>query len=183
MMISNVACAWILVAFLHCAAAAPPSGGLRVGLLTQVGPFLLQYTISVPHRSLLTPTQWPPIKGLYRDAECVAWALQSLPLALRPTKASISDLSVFVVPSLYNADNHTLIVHYLEREWTHQPGNPDPIAHISQPRELSALASALAPRAAVAHSVLAWCAKAAAHRTILSRLVRAHALAGARRCM
>jgi glycosyltransferase involved in cell wall biosynthesis len=114
----------------------------------------------------LTHTQWPPIKGLYRDAECVAWALQSLPLALRPAKATISDLSVFVVPSLYDADNHTLLVHYLEREWTHKPGNPDPIAHISQPRELSALTSALAPRAAVAHSVLAWCANAAAHRTI-----------------
>jgi hypothetical protein len=104
---------------------------------------------------LLTPSQWPPIKGLYRDAECVAWALQSLPLSLRPT-AFIEHLSAFVVPALYDADNHTLSVHYFKKEWLPFPGNPDPIAHISQSEEASALLSALQPHPSLQHSVLEW---------------------------
>jgi hypothetical protein len=36
----------------------------------------------------------------------VAWALQSLPLSLKPAKAAIAQLSAFVVPSLYDADTH-----------------------------------------------------------------------------
>jgi hypothetical protein len=107
----------------------------------------------------LTRAQWPPIKGLYRDAECVAWALQSLPLSIRPTRATPSHLSVFVVPALYDADNYTLVVHYLQREWAPLPGNPQPIAHMPQSREMSAVTSMLPPPPAVAHSVLEWCEK------------------------
>jgi hypothetical protein len=107
----------------------------------------------------LTRVQWPPIKGVYRDAECVAWALQSLPLSIRPTTATLSHLSVFVVPALYDADNYTLVVHYLQREWHPLPGNPQPIAHVPQSREMSAVTSMLPPPPAVAHSVLEWCEK------------------------
>jgi cell division septation protein DedD len=96
---------------------------------------------------------------LYRDAECVAWALQSLPLSIRPTRATPSHLSVFVVPALYDADNYTLVVHYLQREWAPLPGNPQPIAHMPQSREMSAVTSMLPPPPAVAHSVLEWCEK------------------------
>ena len=105
----------------------------------------------------LTRAQWPPIKGLYRDAECVAWALQSLPLSIRPTKTTSTDLSVFVVPALYDADNHTLVKHFLGRDWVPIPSNPKPIAHMTQSRDMSALLSTLPPPPAVAHSVLEWC--------------------------
>jgi hypothetical protein len=39
------------------------------------------------------------------------------------------------------------------------PGNPQPIAHMPQSREMSAVTSMLPPPLAVAHSVLEWCEK------------------------
>jgi hypothetical protein len=161
----------ICCALCCCVSAASVTGGLRVGLLTQVfvppppPPSSMNLHLLLPlHRNetqcpllwLVTPSQWPPIKGLYRDAECVAWALQSLPLALKPTKNAIAHLSAFVVPALYDADNHTLSVHYFKKEWVHVPGNPDPIAHISQSEEVSAVLSRLPPQPSVQHSVLEW---------------------------
>jgi hypothetical protein len=140
----------------HRRAARWPS---HAGFCPPPPPFSMNLHLLLPlHRNetqfpllwLVTTSQWPPIKGLYRDAECVAWALQSLPLALKPTKNAIAHLSVFVVPALYDADNHTLSVHYFKKEWVHVPGNPDPIAHMSQSEEASAVfeqaaAPALAP--------------------------------------